>query len=173
MSRDSDAGTPDRKTVEDALARAAVHGRRAASEALLAARALLDALSLALHGAAPEERRILGLAARGLDDLAATISGGAPPTRVLAAIAGALDAEIARWEARAHDDDDARAVLRAYLGLREVLWEFGVRPDRDGAAPRDAARAPSPGRGAGDAARGRRKPPGDRSGRMKRVPVEG
>ncbi|MGE4608242.1 MAG: hypothetical protein AAEJ52_15995, partial [Myxococcota bacterium] len=46
---------------------------------------------------------------------------------LLQSIANALDAEIARWEDRARDDSDARSVLRAFLGLRELLWEFGLR----------------------------------------------
>ena len=42
-----------------------------------------------------------------------------------------LDAEIARWENCSKDNADARAVLRAYLGVREVLWELGLRrPER-------------------------------------------
>jgi hypothetical protein len=146
--------------VEEALTRAADHGRRAAAEALLAARALLDALSLALHGSPSEERRILGLAGRALDDLSATLAGGPGAESVLDAVAGALDAEIARWEARSRDDADARAVLRAYLGLREILWELGVRP-ADG-APTDGAGA--------DAARGGRSGP---RRRVQRVPVQG
>jgi hypothetical protein len=38
-------------------------------------------------------------------------------------------------------------VLRAFLGLRELLWEFGVRRPDDGAAgsrPRRAARRARP-----------------------------
>jgi hypothetical protein len=46
---------------------------------------------------------------------------------LLDSIADALDAEIVRWEQLAADDLEARSVLRAFLGLRELLWEFGVR----------------------------------------------
>lgn len=134
--------------VDEALARAARHGRRAASEALLAARALLDALSLALHRAPAGERRILALAGRALDDLAATLAGGPGAETVLEAVASALDAEITRWEQRARDDADARSVLRAYLGLREILWELGVRP-RSGAAGDGGGTSPRRGRGGG------------------------
>jgi len=130
----------------------------------LAARALLDALSLALHGAGPDERRVLGLAARALDDAADALAGGGARPGLLAAVAEALDAEIARWEARARQDADARAVLRAYLGLREILWELGVRPA--GASP-DAAP------GAGRSTRGRGPTSGRGRGRIQRVPVEG
>jgi len=165
-NRGRDADAPSRDTVEAALARAATHGRRAASEALLAARALLDALSLALHGASADERRILGLAARTLDDLADALAGGDARPGVLAAVAEALDAEIARWEARARHDADARAVLRAYLGLREILWELGVRPAGSAPAPEaDEAGRAQPGRRPQRRDRGR--------GRVQRVPVEG
>ena len=64
--------------------------------------------------------------------------GGDGPEPLLASIAEALDIEIARWEKRARDDLDARAVLRAFLGLREILWEFGVRPGRRNARSADA-----------------------------------
>lgn len=161
---------PDAPTVEQALARARSHGRRAASEALLAARALLDALSLTLHGAVPEERRILGLAARALDDLADALAGGPARPGVLSAIADALDVEIARWEARARNDVDARAVLRAYLGLREILWEFGVRAS-DGASAKARPAEPSRAKPAAGRARKGRRNGGGR--RMTRVPVEG
>jgi hypothetical protein len=152
------------QSVEEALARATEHGRRAAAEALRAARALLDALSLALHGANAEERRVLGLAARSLDDLAAALHEGGP-VGVLAAVAEALDVEIARWEARARHDVDARAVLRAWLGLREILWELGVRRARGDAETAETPR-PAPGRSPGRRGRG----PGRR---VQRVPVEG
>jgi len=71
----------------------------------------------------------------------------------------ALDAEIARWEKRAAADGDARAVLRAFLGLRELLWEVGVRPRPEPAAP--------------PAARGRKAGPDRPQGRVQRVHVEG
>ena len=54
----------------------------------------------------------------------------------------ALDAEIARWEERAKTDDDARAMLRAYLGLREILWELGVRPESARGKRSERDRAP-------------------------------
>ena len=164
-SDEPDLETPPR-TAEEALARAAAHGRRAAAEALRAARALLDALSLSLHGAGAEERRVLGLAARSLDDLAGALHGGSAPASVLVAVAEALDVEIARWEARARQDADARAVLRAWLGLREILWELGVRRPRG-----DARQAPEAPRGAAAHTPGRRgRGPGRR---VQRVPVQG
>ena len=74
-------------------------------------------------------------------DLGATPDDASQP--LLASIADALDAEIARWEALAEADSDARAVLRAFLGLRELLWEFGVRRSggANGGTPPDGRRA--------------------------------
>lgn len=139
-------------SVEEALTRAREHGRAAAGEAALAARALLDALSLATRGTPSDGGRVLAWAAAALDDAARGLGRDAAGTAsLLGAVAEALDAEIARWETRAASDRDARAVLRAYLGLREILWELGLRaPDRQpqqqpkprGAAPRPARPAP-------------------------------
>ena len=132
-------------SVEEALARAREHGRAAAGEAALAARALLDALSLATRGTPSEGSRALAWAAAALDDAARGLGRDAAGTgSLLGAVAEALDAEIARWEARAGSDRDARAVLRAYLGLREILWELGLRaPEREPQASPSAAPGPA------------------------------
>jgi hypothetical protein len=119
------AARPDPpETAGEALARAREHGRAAVAEALAALRALLDAAALAGTGVPAADHRGLAAAARWLDGLDAR--AGSPS--LLVSVAEALDAEIARWEERAQDDPDARAVLRAFLGLRELLWEFGLRP---------------------------------------------
>lgn len=119
-------------SVEEALGRARVHARRAAAEASETLRALLDAASLAATGEPSEAHRLLGLASKLLEGLAESLAGESSEAAapVLEAVADALDVEIARWEERAAEDGDARAVLRAFLGIREVLWEFGVRPAR-------------------------------------------
>lgn len=119
-------------SVEQALERARRHARAAAAEALEAARALLDAAALLTSGAPADRNRVLASLAQGLETLTAQLAPGdgeAPP-ELLRALTDALDAEIARWEARADDDAEARAVLRAFLGVRELLWELGVRPAR-------------------------------------------
>ena len=117
-------------TVEEALARAREHARLAAAETLIVIHALLDAAALAGSGKPLQAHRQLAPLARMLEGLASDLTrrGGDGPEPLLASIAEALDVEIARWEQRARDDLDARAVLRAFLGLREILWEFGVRP---------------------------------------------
>jgi hypothetical protein len=139
------------ETVEEALARALVHGRNALAESLLAGRSLLDAASIGLTGQAAtattpgdhsgEASRALARAAHALDGLSQRIRVESPDSgqSLVQALLDALDVEIARWEARARQDQDARAVLRAFLGLRELLWELGMRPSDEGqqAAPRD------------------------------------
>jgi hypothetical protein len=139
-----------------ALEEAARHARTAAAEAALALRALVDAAALFTAGVPAGSHAVLGGAARWLDSLA---RGASPETgadlALTHALAGALDAEIARWEARAAQDPDARAVLRAFLGVRELLWELGVRPS--------TSSQPTP---APEKAAARRK-------RVERVPVQG
>jgi hypothetical protein len=158
--------TPAADSVAAALARARRHGKAAAAETIAAARALIEAASLATRGQPSEASRLLGPLAKLLehlgDELGVDGTGATP--RILAGVAAAVDDEIRRWQARSSDDAEARAVLRAFLGLREVLWEMGVR---SGAGP--SARAP----------REDTQPRPDRRGasptrhRIQRVPVEG
>jgi hypothetical protein len=133
-------------TPEEALERARGHARAAAGEALAALHALLDAATLATSGRPSDGHGLVGPVARVLGglaaDLGAGVGEGAEP--LLAALAEALDAEIARWERRAVDDPDARAVLRAFLGVRELLWEFGVRPAARPSGPRPRRRPQAP-----------------------------
>ena len=127
----------------EALARARRHARAAAAETLEVLRALLDAASLAARGVPAEQHPLLARSAALIGEWSSRLAsegrvGGDALTR---ALADALDEEIQRWEERARDDDEARAVLRAFLGLRELLWELGVRPTPPGAAN---GGAPSP-----------------------------
>ena len=138
-----------------ALARARRHAKNAVGEALEAVRALLDAASLATSGApaasSPLFASVDGWIARASRGLSAD---GGLSDGLAAEIAAALEHEIARWEQRAKSDDDARPVLRAFLGLREVLWELGVRAPRSSAGePRTSeSRSPAaPGRARGGA----------------------
>jgi hypothetical protein len=156
-ARGAPRGAP--QSPAQALEQARLHGRAAAAESLLALHALLDAAALAASGAPAPENRWLAPAAQLLADLAARLEEGKQARGLLAAIAEALDVEIARWEQRARQDADARAVLRAFLGLRELLWEFGVRPGAAGAGPSGSGPRPRP---------ARPRPP-----RVQRVPVEG
>jgi hypothetical protein len=156
-SFDSGPGREAGDSVAAALSRARRHARNSVSEGILAVRALLDAVSL-LQGVPAESNRALERVAHWLERLAAGIAPDAASDAALTrALAEALDAEIARWEQRAQDDGDARAVLRAFLGLRELLWELGVRPT---SAREDAKEAPVVGR------RGN-----SRKRRVQRVPV--
>lgn len=135
-------------TLPEALGRAREHARAAAAEALLCAEALLDAAALAASGTSSRESGALAPLARTLAGLAADLrpdAGGAES--LLTALTQALDAEIARWEARSTEDPDARAVLRAFLGLREILWELGLRaPDAGAREARRTSRGPAPAR---------------------------
>ncbi|MDH3520815.1 MAG: hypothetical protein OEM49_10200 [Myxococcales bacterium] len=119
-------------SVAEALARARRHARAAAAEFVEALRALLDAAALATGGASGAADGALGRASSALEALAAALAsdGRSADPALVRVLADALDAEIARWEARSRDDAEARAVLRAFLGLRELLWELGVRPTR-------------------------------------------
>lgn len=117
------------QSVDEALARALRHGKAAAAEVLAAGRALLDAVALATRGKATDADPLFGPVAQLMEDLEARLAtnrSDATPA-LFSALAEALDAEIARWEERARNDAEARAVLRAFLGIRELLWEFGVR----------------------------------------------
>lgn len=125
---------PAPDTVEEALARGLQHARNSASEALLAARALMDALSILLADQ-PVERHAepsspIAQVAEAIERWARTLRGPseAPGSPGLPEILEAVEIEIARWQARARKDADARTVLRAFLGVREILWEFGEQP---------------------------------------------
>ncbi len=165
--RRDDRETPERAS--EAVARAQRHAHAAIAEALASLGALLDASSLALSGEAATSSALLGPMARILERLRAEFDKRTTTAEVAAllrSIAEALDAEIARWEARAETDPEARAVLRAFLGLRELLWEFGIRRESDadesGETPKRAARKK------GRSTSARRKPP-----RVQRVTIEG
>jgi hypothetical protein len=151
----------------EALERARRHARAGLAEALAAAHALLDATSLTISDKPAKSHHLLSPIAALLDGLSAELDGGAgrDESAVLHSIAAALDQEIARWQARADTDADARAVLRAFLGLRELLWEFGVRRE---APPRDTDERPE--RTARKAKRA--DPTRSKKRRVKRVPIE-
>jgi len=135
------AGGPPADDARKALARAARHARAAASEAALSLRALLDAAALVSAGVPAETHAVLRGAAHWLDAAARGIAPEDGSDASLAhALADALDAEIGRWEKRAAQDPNARAVLRAFLGVRELLWELGVRADAASPAARRSAR---------------------------------
>ena len=138
--------------LEQGLQRAREHLGRATLEMLEAARALLDASLRAsgLHSVAPDS--LASEIGRSLDALVSSLRKGEPfalPPSLTDPLTKALEAEIARWQARSRTDADARPVLRAFLGLRELLWELGVRSQTEPGAPRapeprDTAQ-PSPG----------------------------
>jgi hypothetical protein len=165
-TRQDDPEPPER--VAEALARARTHTHAAIGEALAAVHALLDASSLALSGEASASNALLNPIVRILKGLRAEFDEKATKgeaTALLRSIAEALDAEIARWETRADTDPEARAVLRAFLGLRELLWEFGIRRESDangsGETSKPAARK-----------KGRSTPTRRKQPRVQRVTIE-
>ncbi len=165
-------------SLEEALARARRHAKSAVAEALETARALLDAASLATSGAPADAHPLLERADRWIRHASrGWAAEGGLSGELATALAEALDHEIARWEQRARIDDDARAVLRAFLGLRELLWELGVRPPRDGGAADFAQRGEterSPeGERAVDLTRAAASESAPRPRRVERVAVEG
>jgi hypothetical protein len=166
-TRRDEAEPPESAT--EAAARARRHAYAAIAEALAAARALLDASSLALSGEASASNAVLGPIVRILEGLRAEFAEDAATgeaATLLRSIAEALDAEIARWEARAETDPEARAVLRAFLGLRELLWEFGIRRESDANGSEETSTRAA--RKKGRPTSTRRKQP-----RVQRVTVEG
>lgn len=117
------------ESVEEALARARRHGRAAASEGLAALQALLEAGALSAGRAVDEGslatlRDTLARVRRWLDP-----EGGRDAASVLDGVSQALDEEIQRWEEKSKDEPDARTILRAFLAVREVVWEFTSRTD--------------------------------------------
>jgi hypothetical protein len=162
------------RSVQEALLRGRDHARISVGEAAAAARCVLDALSLAATGVPASGHEVLRDATAWLERASALAEAEGSEARWLAGVADALDAEVARWEARGRDDPEARAVLRAFLGVREVLWEFGLRPD-GGRTARGRARAAQsrPARAAERRPPRPAPPPMRASGRLERVPVEG
>jgi hypothetical protein len=157
-------------TPAEALAEARVHAQRAAAEAAAALRALLDAAALAAQGVPAGAGRLAPLA-QALEHAAAWLHPEAERSGddVLRALADGLDAEIARWEAKSKQDPEARAVLRAFLAVREVLFEMSARfTQRRPEAPAPAAPSDTD---ESSAARPARKPSSRR--RVERVAVEG
>lgn len=166
-TRRDEAEPPERAA--DALARARRHAHAAIAEALASVGALLDAWSLALNGEAAASNALLGPIARMLEGLRAEFDGNATTgeaAALLRSIAEALDAEIARWATRAETDPEARAVWRAFFGLRELLWEFGIRREPDASGSGETSKPAARKKGHSNSTR-RKKP------RVQRVTVEG
>jgi len=157
------------ESVEEALSRARKHGRAAAAESVAALQALLDATALALSGRAAEQDTILGPLSSGLEELRTLIAPDDARfgSSLLSALFDALDAEIARWEMRSREDPNARSVLRAFLGVREILWEISSRGQEPAGPSKEAG--PKPGRTKRSTGSGRSR----RSTRVRRVRVEG
>ncbi|RIL06747.1 MAG: hypothetical protein DCC71_05600 [Proteobacteria bacterium] len=174
-TRNASHRTPPPRTVEDALERARRHGLAMLAEGAELVRSLADAASLAATGAPTESHAALTRALAWIDAAAeqARSASGRPGAAWLEAVSHALDDEIERWEERSRRDSEARSVLRAFLGVREILWEFGLRAeergDHDAERPARAEQASAP-----DGPRPRAPRTARRAAaRVQRVPVEG
>ncbi|MBW1881920.1 MAG: hypothetical protein JRJ58_00215 [Deltaproteobacteria bacterium] len=132
--------------VQEAIARARAHLHNAKREGLEATRALLEA---ALHAGAANESGQASLCAdlrRALDHWIDSLEQDqlfAMPNALGEPLGRALDAEIVRWEKRSESDEAAPPVLRAFLALRELLWELGMPRDRDEQGASDSS-SPQP-----------------------------
>lgn len=141
------ASNPGDETANQALERAIDHASLALAEGVASARAALDASSLVVSGLPADSQPNLAELARTLDQIAGALSGESPSLRATAinTLLEAIDSEVSRWEVRSRSDQDARAVLRVYMGLREVLWEVGIRRE----APDEQRRSASQQRAGG------------------------
>ncbi len=128
--------------VDQAIARARVHVGNAARESVAAIAAILEAGGRA-SGLDPEQtERLAAEVARRFEAQVGRLREGALfPSSLAGPLEEAMAREIERWEKRSQRDPDARAVLRAFLGLRELLFELGVARDR---SPRSSEHTPPP-----------------------------
>jgi hypothetical protein len=135
---------------EEALQRARKHLHRATLEGLEAARALLEA-AVQTSGLTDASREsLVGNLQSSLENLIAGIRENSSielPKALAEPLAAALETEIKRWERRSQTDPDARPVLRAFLGLRELLWELGLGrtapPRKEQSRPNDDTGRPA------------------------------
>ena len=126
--------------VDQAIERARVHVGNAARESVAAIAAILEAGGRASGLDPAQTERLAAEVARRFEAQVGRLREGALfPAGLARPLEEALAREIERWEARSERDPDARAVLRAFLGLRELLWELGLRSEKPDAA-REAAR---------------------------------
>lgn len=148
---------------EAAFVRARGHLRRSTLEGLEAARALIQAAILSSGVTSASRDSIVGGLQRGLEELIAGFRENATfvfPSALGEPLAEALETEINRWEKRSQTDPDARPVLRAFLGLRELLWELGLRRDEP---PRNTPPGPS---------NQRDRPPATKRDRVQRFKID-
>lgn len=132
--------------VDEALQRARQHLRNSALEGAQAISTLIEATMHASDITSVAADSMIGQIQQQLADLIAVLKGNSNfsmPRALAEPLAAALDAEIRRWEHRSQSDPDARLVLRAFLGLRELLWEMGMR-DSEQEAPASSPDKPSP-----------------------------
>ena len=116
------------QSVEESLAQSRQHARLALSEVLRSISCLIDAAALAL-GAGQNPILDSGWTSlvSAIDEVARKLAGvqeSEPQAEGVSEILAALEQEISRWEDRAAHDEHAQAVLIAFVGLREMVWQM-------------------------------------------------
>lgn len=133
--------------LQEAIERARAHFGKATLESFAAGRAMIDAAIMA-SSSSHVGRSDRGFPAEfiALTEMWLTLlDRGFRLSRnpaVAEELHEALRVEIERWERRSASDEYARPVLRAFLGLRELLWEFGVREPSSGVESERASEEP-------------------------------
>jgi hypothetical protein len=132
--------------VDQALQRARMHLRNSMLEGLEGLRALLEAVAHASGQTSASTDSLIGQIQTQIEDLISMVRDRASfvlPKIVLLPLNEAVETEIKRWQERAKHDPDARLVLRAFLGMRELIWEFShPRGGADGPAETRTKRTP-------------------------------
>ena len=145
------------QSVEEALVQSRQHARLALSEVLRSVSCLIDAAALAL-GAGQNPILDTGWTAlvSAIDEVAGKLAGvRVEETQAdgVSEILTALEVEIARWKGRASQDEHAQAVLIAFMGLHEMVWEMRhareAAPLKTGSIEAPRSKRPSPIRSAG------------------------
>ena len=148
---------PRPQSVEEALAQSRQHARLALSEVLRSVSCLIDAAALAL-GAGQNPILDTGWTAlvSAIDEVAGKLAGVQVQETQLdgvSEILAALEVEISRWKGRASQDEHAQAVLIAFMGLHEMVWEMRharePAPLKTESIGASRSRRPSPIRSAG------------------------
>ncbi|MBW2500966.1 MAG: hypothetical protein JRF61_27095 [Deltaproteobacteria bacterium] len=125
---------------DEAVERARRHLRAATIEGLEAARAVLEAALAAAGTQETPPGSLPGRIRQSLEELAEGLRSGRRitlPSAFVDPLTEALEGEIARWRLRSRDDPDARLVLRAFQGLRELLEEMGIEGETDAGTEAD------------------------------------
>jgi hypothetical protein len=133
--------------VDEALQRVRKHLRNSTLEGAQAISALIEATMHASDLKSVAADSMIGQIQQQLEDWITVLEGGSSfsmPRALTEPLVAAVDAEIKRWERRSQTDPDARLVLRAFLRMRELLWEIGMRSPEQKTPSSSMHEAPAP-----------------------------